>query len=100
MKTRQVKRASKVTQNELMRSMLPAGLSNQLQFRYGLLDSWYASQENSAFIDKRGKHVIAALNDNRLAALNEHDKKQGRLVRIDALTGGQISCARLAQRLW
>lgn len=43
MKTRQVKRASEVTNNELMRSMLAVCLSNQLQFRCVLLGSGYAS---------------------------------------------------------
>jgi hypothetical protein len=85
-KTRQVKRASEVTKNELMRRMLAACLANQLKLRYVLLDSWYASQENFEFIDKQGKHFIAALKDNRLVALNEDDKKQGRFVRIDAIS--------------
>lgn len=45
-------------------------------------------QENVALIDKKGKHVIATLKDNRLVALNEDEKKQGRFVRIDALRLG------------
>jgi hypothetical protein len=84
-KTRQVKRAGEVTKNELMRNMFAACLANQLKFRYVLLDSWYAAQENFEFIEKKGKHFIAALKDNRLVALSEEDKKQGRFVRIDAV---------------
>lgn len=57
MKARQVKLASEVRKNELMRSMLAACSSSQLQFRYGLLGSWYASQENFALTDKKGKHL-------------------------------------------
>jgi len=34
---------------------------------------------------KKKKHFVAALKDNRLVALSETDKKQGRFVRIDTL---------------
>jgi len=81
-KTRQVKRASEVTKNEQMREMIAVCLVNQLKFRYVLMDSWYAAQENFEFIVKKKKHFIAALKDNRLVALSEEDKKQGRFVRI------------------
>ena len=41
------------------------------------MDSWFAATENFEF--------IAALKDNRLVALSEADKKQGRFVRMDTL---------------
>lgn len=81
-KTRQVKRASEVTKNEIMRSMIATCVNNALKFRYVLMDSWFAATENFEFILKN-KHFIAALKDNRLVVLNEADKKQGRFVRID-----------------
>jgi len=84
-KTRQVKRASEVTKNELMRSMIATCVNNALNFRYVLMDSWFASVENFEFIVKKKKHFIAALKDNRLVALSAADKKQGRFVRIDTL---------------
>jgi hypothetical protein len=74
--TRQVKRASKVTKNELMREMLNT---------YVLMNSWFASQENFAFILKKKKHFMAAFKGNRLVALSLEDKKQGRFVRISEL---------------
>ncbi|MCK9398251.1 MAG: transposase [Methylobacter sp.] len=83
--TRQVKRASEVTKNELMRDMIATCLNNTLKFRYVLMDSWFASVENFEFIVKKKKHFIAALKDNRLVALSAADKKQGRFVRIDTL---------------
>lgn len=83
--TRRVKRASEVTKNELMRAMMAACLANQLKFKYVLLDSWYAAQENFEFIVKKKKHFIAALKDNRLVALSKEDKKQGRFVRIETV---------------
>ena len=82
---RQVKRASLVTKNEHMREMIAACVANQLKFRYVLMDSWFAAQENFEFIVKKKKHFIAALKDNRLVALSEADKKKGRFVRIDTV---------------
>jgi hypothetical protein len=83
--TRQIKRASEVTKNEMMRSMIATCVNNALKFRYVLMDSWFAATENFEFIVKKNKHFIAALKDNRLVALSEADKKQGRFVRIDTL---------------
>jgi hypothetical protein len=84
-KTRKVKRASDVTKNELMRKMIATCVANAIKFRYVLTDSWFASQENFEFILKKGKHFISALKDNRLIALTEEDKKEGRFVRISQL---------------
>jgi hypothetical protein len=83
--TRQIKRASLVTKNEQMRQMIGVCLMNQLSFRYVLLDTWFAAKENFDYIVKKKKHFIAALKDNRLVALSEKDKKEGRFVRIDTL---------------
>ncbi len=85
-KTRQLKRASLVTKNEQMRDMMAVCVANQLKFRYVLMDSWYAARENFEFIVKRKKHFIAALKENRLVALNEADKKQGRYQRIESVS--------------
>ena len=84
--TRKVKRACVVTKkNEHLREMVAACVSNQLKFRYVLMDSWFAAQENFEFIVEKKKHFIAALKDNRLVALSEEDKKQGRFVRVSLL---------------
>ena len=85
MATRQVKRKSEKTKNEMMRQMIHACLQNALQFRFVLMDSWFASEENFEFITSRGKHFIAALKSNRLVALSEEDWKKKRFVRVDEL---------------
>ena len=85
MATRQVKRKSEKTKNELMRQMIHACLQNALQFRFVLMDSWFASEENFDFITGRGKHFIAALKDNRLVALSQEDWKKKRFVRVGGL---------------
>jgi hypothetical protein len=84
--TRQLKRASLMTKNELMRDMICACLANQLKFRYVLMDSWFAARENFEFIVKKGKHFIAALKDNRLVALSEQDRQHKRFERIDRVS--------------
>lgn len=85
MASRQVKRKSEKTKNEMMRQMIHACLQNALQFRFVLMDSWFASEENFDFITSRGKHFIAALKDNRLVALSQEDCKKKRFVRVDEL---------------
>ena len=84
--TRKIKRASVVTKNELMREMIAVCVNNTLKFRYVVMDSWFAAQENFEFIVSKKKHFIAALKDNRLVALTEEDKQEGRFVRIDTLS--------------
>src|SRR6478735_7825679 len=92
--TRQLKRASLVTKNELMRDMIATCLANQLKFAYVLMDSWFAARENFEFIVKKKKHFIAALKDNRLVALSEEHRKQGHYERIDRVSLPQKEAVR------
>jgi hypothetical protein len=84
-KTSQTKRLAEFTKTELMRSMIATCVANAIKFRYVLTDSWFASKENFEFILKKGKHFINALKDNRLVALTETDKNEGRYVLISQL---------------
>jgi len=85
-KSKKEKRKSEKTKNELLREMLSTCQKNQLKWRYVLADSWFSSSENMTFIHKNmQKHFIFAMKSNRLIALSEKDKKQGKFVRIDAL---------------
>jgi hypothetical protein len=83
--TRQVKRASEVTKNQLLQEMLLRCIHNQLKFRYVLMDSWFAAKDNFDLIRAQNKHFVAVLKDNRRVALREVDKQQGRFVRVDSL---------------
>lgn len=83
--SRQVKRASEVTKNKLMRDMIQAAINNQLKFRYILMDTWFASQENFEFIVKYKKEFIAALKSNRLFAASLENKYAGKFTRVDEL---------------
>jgi hypothetical protein len=84
-KTRQIKRASEVTKNELLRDMLKACVNNRLKFRYVLFDIGFAATENFEAVLDAGKHFVVALKDNRLVSLTAEDKKQGRFVKISEL---------------
>ena len=76
LKTRQEKRKSPITKNEMMRSMIQTSLHNHLKFKYILADSWFASVGNIKFISQSNKKFIFALKTNRLVAMSELDKKK------------------------
>lgn len=83
--TRELKRKSNVTKNEMLRTTIDQCVQNQLKFRYVLMDTWFSAAENFDHILKKRKHFIAALKCNRLVALSVEDKKQGKFARIDSL---------------
>ena len=83
--TRQVKRASAVTNNQLSQEMLLRCVHNQRKFRYVRMDSGFAAKANFNLILAERKHFVAVLKDNRLVALNEADQQHGRLVRVESL---------------
>ena len=83
--TRQLKRRSEVTKNELMRQMIDTCIRNELKFRFVLMDSWFSATENFEFIANKGRHLIAALKDNRLIAVTEEERNKGRFVRVEEL---------------
>lgn len=86
LKTRKRKRASLVTKNELMRTMLDVCMKNKLLFRFVLFDTWFASKENMCHIKQTlKKDFVCALKSNRLAAVSEEDYQANRFTPIDEL---------------
>ena len=80
--TRQIKRKSTVTKNQMLRVCL----QNRLLYRYALADSWFSAKENPTFIRQDvKKHFIVALKSKWAVALSKEDKVHGRFVRIDTL---------------
>ena len=84
-KTRQIKRKSEVTKNELLRARIETCVRNALPFRFVRRDSGFSSEENFDFITSRDRPFIAALKNNRLVALSEEDRKKKRFVHVDEL---------------
>jgi len=86
LKTRKRKRASLVTKNELMRSMLDVCVKNKLKFRFVLFDIWFSSKENMGHIKETlKKDFVCALKANRLAAVSEEDYQNNRFTAIEDL---------------
>jgi len=85
LKTKKVRRRSDITKNELMRDIIQTTINNKLKYSYILMDTWFASQENFEFIEKKKKKFIAAIKSNRLFATSLENKYNGKFQRVDSL---------------
>jgi hypothetical protein len=65
----------------MMRDMIKRRIQKPVKFGYIMADSWFASTENKRFIEK--KKFLCELRDNRLAAVNERERKGGPCIRIE-----------------
>jgi hypothetical protein len=92
--TRQLKRKSEVSKNEMVRLMIATCIQNALPFRFVLMDSWFSARENFDFIISKGRDFIAALKDNHLFAPSEQDEKTRRFTRVDTLQFAEQSVVR------
>jgi hypothetical protein len=79
------RRVREKTKNEMMREMIGRTIQKHVKFGYILGDSWFSSAENMRCIGKKRKTFIFEINDNRLAAENEEERKKGHFVRIDLM---------------
>lgn len=86
-KTDKVKRRSEVGQNEIVRERLRTIVqNNKVKFRYVTWDNWYSSKENLMFVHhKLERHFVVSLKENRLVALSEEEKRQGKFRQISEL---------------
>lgn len=83
LKTRQVKRKSDRTKNEIVRDMLKASQQQQLKYQYVLFDRWFSASETLNFIvENIKKHFICAIKSNRQVAMSKKDKQDGRFIPI------------------
>ena len=85
LKTKKERRKSDTTKNELMRDIIQTTINNKLKYSYILMDTWFASQENFEFIEKKKKKFIAAIKSNRLFATSLEEKYNGKFKRVDSL---------------
>lgn len=85
-KAQKLKRKSSRSKNELLRQMLKQCQHNQVQYKYVLMDNWFASKENLVAIKQEyDKAFISGIKSNRLVALSFEDKRKGNFQRIDSL---------------
>lgn len=89
-KTGKQKRQSKISKNALFRLMV-SQCSSQLYIDYVLTDSWFSSSANIKHIVANGLNFIVALKSNRLVALSEQDKLEGKWINIKSLDVEQVS---------
>jgi hypothetical protein len=83
-KTQKTKFKSEYTKNEYLQQMLKIA-QQQVDYKYLLADSWYASKENMNYVLGLKHHFIFALESSRTVALSEKDRSQGKFQRVDAL---------------
>ena len=84
--TRKEKRISKITKNQMFRSMIAQAVLNEVKFEYVLADNWFGAKKNMEFIhyDMKKKFIIG-LKSNRVVALSEHDRKKGQYQNLSSL---------------
>lgn len=86
-KSGKVRKRSPQTKNEMFRERLRIlHHYNKVKFRYLLWDSWFSSDDNFEFVHyELKKCFVAALKDNRLAALSKEDKLDGKFHKVREL---------------
>ena len=77
------KRRSSLTKNELVRDKLKYFVKNNINFRYVVGDSWFASSENIEYINQKlNKRFVFRITNSRLIAFNEEDRINGKFSKI------------------
>lgn len=86
-KSSKIKLRSPISKNKMVRERLMIlHRDNKVKFKYVLWDTWFSSAENFNFVHyDLQKEFIAALKSNRLLALSEKDRRQGKFQRVDEL---------------
>ena len=70
LETKQEKRRSSTTKNELFRSMIKQAVFNQVKFEYILADNWFGAKKNMEFIHyDMEKKFIFGMKSNRLGGV-------------------------------
>jgi hypothetical protein len=95
-KTGKKQRKSPVSKQEHYKNLIRTTITNNIDFKYVLNDSWFSSADNMNFVKiEMNKHFIMPLKRNRKVALSEADKAAGNFVRIDSIEPGENILVRL-----
>jgi len=85
-KTKQERRKSSVTKNQLFRKLIEQAVNNKVMFEYVLADNWYGSKANMAHIHiDLQKSFIIGIKSNRTLALSQNDANNGRYQQVRTL---------------
>lgn len=85
LKTRETRRKSRITKNEMFTAQIQQAMDNRVRFDYVLADNWFGSKANMAFVNALGKSFIFGIKSNRCVATTEHDAKCGRYQQVKQL---------------
>jgi hypothetical protein len=96
-KTGKTRYKSELTNNEHFRQLLTVA-HQQVDYKYVLADSWYASAENINHVIGLNHHCMFALASSRTVALSEQERKQGRFQSLNAGPQTRASTRVLVQR--
>ncbi|STX58735.1 transposase [Legionella israelensis] len=84
--TRQARRKSSTTKNELFRKLIAQAVSNHVLFDFVLADNWFGSKANMAYIhNDLQKSFIIGIKSNRTLALSKNDANNGRYTKVREL---------------
>jgi len=84
--TKQERRKSSVTKNELFRGLINQANKNNVIFKYALADNWFSSKANMEFIHvDLKKHFIFGIKSNRTVAFSAEGKVHGRFQQVRTL---------------
>ena len=84
--TKKVKKQSSITKNQMFRSMIAQAMTNKVKFDYILADTWFGAKKNMGFIHyELKKKFIFGIKANRLVALSEEEKKNGKYQNLNTL---------------
>ena len=85
-KTKQVRRKSSVTKNELFRNLITTAVKNKVLFEFVLADNWFGSKANMAYIhNDLHKSFIIGIKSNRTLALSKNNANNGRYTKVKEL---------------
>lgn len=86
LKTKQEKKQSSVTKNQLFRAMVKQAISNQVLFDYVLADNWFGAKDTMEFIHYEMKKMfVFGIKSNRLIALSEAERKKDQYHNLNSL---------------
>lgn len=86
LKTRKQKRKSRITKNQMFRTLVQQAVNNQVLFDYVLADNWFGSKANMAFVhEKLKKSFIFGIKSNRCVAKTYQNAKSGQFQKVNSL---------------
>ncbi|MFZ0564939.1 MAG: transposase [Chlamydiales bacterium] len=86
LKTKEEKRQSSITKNQMFRDLVKKANENQVLFDYVLADNWFGAKDNMGFIHYDiQKKFIFGIKANRLIAFSNEERKKGQYQNLKTL---------------